>query len=126
MQVINTSFDNSPFVSLFAAQTAKHAKTIREVLDRMRSQYLNVADITEFEAYVNNAYISDLAEEFVRAVPDTKYTDFLLYNSFFEVASNSMVALMSGVSPEGTYMGYSQTIDGRYPMPTSSISTCKS
>lgn len=113
MQAINTSFDNSPFVSLFAAQTAKHAKTIREVLDRMRSQYLNVADITEFEAYVNNAYISDLAEEFVRAVPDTKYTDFLLYNSFFEVASNSMVALMSGVSPEGTYMGYSQTIDGK-------------
>lgn len=113
MQVINTSFDNSPFVSLFAAQTAKHAKTIREVLDRIRSQYLNIADIAEFETYVNNAYISDLAVEFVRAVPDTKYTDFLLYNSFFEVASNSMVALMSGVSPEGTYMGYSQTIDSK-------------
>ncbi|EFO61167.1 TMP52 [Giardia lamblia P15] len=113
MQVINTSFDNSPFVSLFAAQTAKHAKTIREVLDRIRSQYLNVADIIEFETYVNNAYSSDLAAEFVRAVPDTKYTDFLLYNSFFEVASNSMVALMSGVSPAGTYMGYSQTIDNK-------------
>lgn len=113
MHIINTSFDNSPFVSLFAAQTAKHAKTIREVLDRIRSQYLDIADIIEFETYVNNAYISDLAVEFVRAVPDTKYTDFLLYNSFFEAASNSMVAIMSGVSPVGTYMGYSQTIDSK-------------
>lgn len=113
MHTIQTTFDAASSVSaLYDIVLSSYTAEVVTLCSAIRDTYL--ADVYAELSTAIGTRNDTLARSFAEKTQLTT-ADYYIYSAFMELATDPMLAVMSGTDPLGTYIGYALTVRNMFP-----------